>query len=175
MKIKSNFKDLFLIQNKSFKDNRGYFKELIRENLISKKFPFLVMSYSKKNVIRGLHIQTTNSQGKFVSVLKGRIYDVTIDLRKNSKTFGKVFKIILSEKNLKSLYIPEGFAHGFCGLEKENYMLYSCSNYRDKNSEIGILWNDKYLKITWPKIKAIISKKDKNNISFEDFKKKFKY
>ena len=90
MKIKSNFKDLFLIKNKSFKDNRGYFKELIRENVINKNFPFLVMSFSKKNVIRGLHIQTINSQGKFISVLKGKIFDVVIDVRKNSKTFGRV-------------------------------------------------------------------------------------
>ena len=99
MKIKSSFKDLFLIKNKSFKDNRGYFKELIRENKINKKFPFLVMSFSKKNVIRGLHIQTNNSQGKLVSVLKGKIFDVAIDLRKNSKSFGKVYKCIISEKN----------------------------------------------------------------------------
>ena len=80
MKINSNFKDLFLIKHRSFKDNRGYFKELIRENVINKKFPFLVMSFSKKNVIRGLHIQTINSQGKFISVLKGKIFDVVIDI-----------------------------------------------------------------------------------------------
>ena len=109
-----------------------------------------------------------------MSVLKGKILDVVVDLRKNSKTFGKVFKIILSEKNSKSLFIPEGFAHGFCGLEKENYMLYSCSNYRNKNSEIGIIWNDKDLKISWPNVKKIISRKDQNNISFKDFKQKFK-
>ena len=176
MKItKTKFKGLLIIQKKKFLDNRGYFLELYKKKIIKKNLPFTCISFSKKNVIRGLHLQTKKTQAKYVSVLKGKILDVVVDLRKNSKTFGKVFKIILSEKNLKSLYIPEGFAHGFCGLEKENYMLYSCSNYRDKNSEIGILWNDKYLKITWPKIKAIISKKDKNNISFEDFKKKFKY
>ncbi len=135
MKIKSNFKDLFLIKNRSFKDNRGYFKELIRENVINKKFPFLVMSFSKKNVIRGLHIQTSNSQGKFISVLKGKIFDVTIDLRKNSKTFGRVYKCLLSEKNNTSIYIPAGFAHGFQALENENYIVYSCTKYRNKKSE----------------------------------------
>ena len=125
MKIKSSFKDLFLIKNKSFKDNRGYFKELIRENKINKKFPFLVMSFSKKNVIRGLHVQTTNSQGKFISVLKGKIFDVAIDLRKNSKTFGRVYKCILSEKNNTSIYVPPGFAHGFQALENENYKFFT--------------------------------------------------
>jgi len=173
--IKTKFKDLIVFEKKNFTDNRGYFLELYKRKIIKKDFPFTCISYSKKNVIRGLHLQTKNTQAKYVSVLKGKILDVVVDLRKNSKTYGKTFKIILSEKNSKSLYIPEGFAHGFCGLEKENYMLYSCSNYRDKESEIGIIWNDKNLKIKWPKIKAIISKKDKNNISFEEFIKKFKF
>jgi len=173
--IKTKFKDLIVFEKKYFTDNRGYFLELYKRKIIKKDFPFTCISYSKKNVIRGLHLQTKNTQAKYVSVLKGKILDVVVDLRKNSKTYGKTFKIILSEKNSKSLYIPEGFAHGFCGLEKENYMLYSCSNYRDKESEIGIIWNDKNLKIKWPKIKVIISKKDKNNISFEEFNKKFKF
>ena len=95
MIIKTNFKDLFIFKNKSFKDKRGYFKELVKEKIIKKKFPFTVMSYSKKNVIRGLHIQTKKSQGKFISVLKGRIYDVALDLRKSSKTFGKVFTLLI--------------------------------------------------------------------------------
>ena len=116
--IKAKFEDLFLIKNKNFKDQRGYFKEIIRENKFKKRFPFLVMSYSKQNVVRGLHIQTKNSQGKFVTVIKGKIFDVAIDLRKNSKTFGKVYSCILSEKNTKSIFIPEGFAHGFQALEK---------------------------------------------------------
>ena len=120
MILKTKFKDLLVFKNKSFKDKRGYFKELIKENQIKKKLPFTVMSYSKKNVIRGLHIQTKKSQGKFISILKGKVYDVALDLRKNSKTFGKSFTCILSEKNSKSIYIPPGFAHGFCGLDKEN-------------------------------------------------------
>ena len=172
MKIKLNFKDLFLIKNKSFKDNRGYFKELIRENAINKKFPFLVMSFSKKNVIRGLHIQTINSQGKFISVLKGKIFDVVIDLRKNSKTFGKVYKCILSEKNNTSIYIPPGFAHGFQALENENYIVYSCTKYRNKKSETTIKFDDKDLNIKWPSKKFIISDKDKKGISLPEFKKK---
>ena len=173
MKIKSNFKDLFLIKNRSFKDNRGYFKELIRENVINKKFPFLVMSFSKKNVIRGLHIQTSNSQGKFISVLKGKIFDVAIDLRKNSKTFGKVYKCVLSEKNNTSIYVPPGFAHGFQALENENYIVYSCTKYRNKKSETTIKFDDKELNIKWPIKKFIISAKDKKGISLSEFKKKY--
>ena len=89
MILKTKFKDLLVFKNKSFKDKRGYFKELIKENQIKKKLPFTVMSYSKKNVIRGLHIQTQTPQGKYLSVLKGKIFDVALDLRKDSKTFGK--------------------------------------------------------------------------------------
>jgi dTDP-4-dehydrorhamnose 3,5-epimerase len=170
---KTKFKDLFIFKNKSFKDKRGYFKELIKEKQIKKKLPFTVMSYSKKNVIRGLHIQTKNSQGKLISVLKGKIYDVALDLRKNSKTFGKVFSCILSEKNSQSIYIPPGFAHGFCGLEKENYIIYSCTQYRDKDSEKGIKYNDKKLNIKWPTKKPVVSKKDQSAIAFVEFKKKY--
>ena len=170
MKItKTSFKDLIIIKNKSYKDKRGYFKELLRENEIRKKFPFLVMSYSKKNVIRGLHLQQKKTQGKFVTVIKGKIYDVVIDLRKKSKTFGKKYSIILSDKNCKSIYIPEGFAHGFCALDKDNYVVYSCTNYRDKQSEIGIKFDDKKLNINWPTKSPILSKKDKENPSLIKF------
>ena len=126
------------------------------------------MSVSKKNVIRGLHYQKKKNQGKFISVIKGKILDVVVDIRKNSKTFGKHFSIILSEKNCTSVYIPGGFAHGFASLDKVNIVIYSCTKYRDKNSEHGILWNDKSLKIKWPIKKPIISKKDKKNPRFED-------
>ena len=171
MITKTNFKDLFIVKNKSFKDKRGYFKELARENEISKKFLFHVMSYSKKNVIRGLHIQTKDSQGKFISVIKGRIFDVAVDLRKNSKTFGKSYTCTLSENNSKSIFIPPGFAHGFQALDKENYVIYSCTKYRNTKSETTIDFNDKNLKIKWPNKKAIISKKDSRGISFLEFNK----
>ena len=171
MKIrKTKFKDLLIFENKSFNDKRGFLKELFKEKLIKKKFPFLIGSFSKKNVIRGLHIQLKNPQGKFLTVIKGKIFDVVLDLRYNSKTFGKIFKIELSERNSKSLYIPPGFAHGFCGLNKENYIIYSCTKYRNKQSEIGILWNDKDLKIKWPTKKPIVSNKDKENFSFKKIK-----
>ena len=173
MMQKTIFKDLFIYKNKSFKDNRGYFKELVKEIVIKKKLRFTVMSYSKKNVIRGLHIQTKKSQGKFISVLKGKVYDVALDLRKNSKTFGKFFTCILSEKNSKSIYIPPGFAHGFCGLDKENYIIYSCTQYRNVKSEKAIKYNDKKLNIKWPTTKPVVSKKDQSAITFIEFKKKY--
>jgi len=170
---KTKFKDLILINNVSFKDNRGYFRELLKEKYLNRKFPFLVMSFSKKNVIRGLHLQTKNSQGKFISVIKGKIFDVVVDLRKKSKTFGKSFSVILSEKNAKSIFVPPGFAHGFCTLSNENYIVYSCTKYRDAKHETGIRFDDKDLKIRWPIKKPIISKKDINNLSFNEFKRKF--
>ena len=170
---KTKLKDLFIIKNKSFKDKRGYFKEILREKEIKKKFPFLVMSYSKKNVIRGLHLQNKKSQGKFISVIKGKIYDLVLDLRKNSNTYGKHFSTILSEKNSKSLYIPPGFAHGFCALDKENYIIYNCTNYRHKKSEIGIQYNDNQLNIKWPTKKPIVSNKDKKNLSFLEYTNKY--
>ena len=166
---KKKIKNLVILKSKTYRDKRGYFRELFKETLIKKRFPFQVMSFSKKNVIRGLHLQKTKSQGKFVTVIKGKIFDVVVDLRKNSKTFGKKFSIILSDKNSKSLYIPAGFAHGFCSLDKENYVVYSCTNYRDKLSEIGIKYNDKILDIKWPIKNPIISKKDKKNISYSEF------
>ena len=167
--IKTRFKDLFLIQNISFKDKRGYFKEIIREEKIKRKFPFLVMSFSKRNVIRGLHLQKIKSQGKFVSVIKGKIFDVAVDLRKNSKTFGQYFQCTLSEKNSKSVFIPPGFAHGFQALEKENYIIYSCTEYRHSQSEKVIQFNDKELNIKWPSKKMIISEKDNNAMSLGQF------
>ena len=116
-------------------------------------------------------MQTKFSQAKYISVLKGAIFDVVVDVRKKSKTFGKHYKTILSANNAKSIFIPTGFAHGFLGLENENIIYYTCTNYRAEKNEIGILWNDKDLKINWPVKKPIISKKDKKNIQFKKFKK----
>ena len=131
------------------------------------------MSYSKRNVIRGLHMQLNNPQGKYVSVIKGKIFDVCVDLRKNSKTFGKYFSVVISEKNSKSIFVPPGFAHGFCALDKENYVIYSCTKYRDAKSEVAINFNDRNLKIKWPVKKAIVSKKDKLAISFNEYVKRY--
>ena len=168
--LKTKFKNLLVFKSKNFFDNRGHFRELALEKKIKKKLIFTVMSKSKKNVLRGLHMQKKLKQGKYISCLKGEILDVVVDCRKKSKTFGKHFKIILSEKNCKSVYIPPGFLHGFLGLGKENIVIYGCTNYRDQKSEIGISWNDKDLKINWNIKSPILSKKDNQNLKFKDVK-----
>ena len=167
--IKTKFKELLIFESKNFIDNRGYFRELTIEKIIKRKLVFTVVSKSKKNVLRGLHMQRNNMQGKYLSVVKGKILDIVVDCRKNSKTFGKNYKIILSQKNSKSIYIPAGFLHGFLGLEDENIVVYGCTKYRDKDSEIGVMWNDPNLGISWPIKKPITSIKDKRNISYKEF------
>jgi dTDP-4-dehydrorhamnose 3,5-epimerase len=170
--ISTKFSGLKVIQSKSYKDNRGLFKEDYKKKFLkNKNFVFGCTSSSKKNVIRGLHLQTKYSQEKYVSVLKGAIIDVVVDLRKKSKTYSKHYKTILSDENAKSIFIPAGFAHGFLALKKENIIYYTCTNYRSAKHEVGILWNDKDLKIKWPIKNPVISKKDKKNIKFTDFKK----
>ena len=114
--IKTNFKDLKIYQKQSFKDQRGYTRELFNNKLLNKKFPFDLISLSKKNVIRGLHLQIKKPQGKFITVLRGKIFDVAVDCRRKSKTFGKTFSIILSEKKNTSLFIQEEFTQGYCSL-----------------------------------------------------------
>ena len=169
MKIKkTKFKDLLVFNSKNFHDKRGLFRELVIQKMVKEKLVFTVVSKSKKNVLRGLHMQKKNEQGKYISVIKGKILDVVVDCRKKSATFGKHFKIILSEKNCKSVFIPQGFVHGFLGLEEENIIIYGCTNYRDKNSEIGIKWNDKDLNINWNIKTPILSGKDSKNLNFKD-------
>ena len=168
---KTKFRDLQIINNKIYKDSRGYFKEDFKSAFFKgTKFIFSCTSKSKKNVLRGLHMQTKNKQGKFVSVLKGAILDVVVDLRKNSKTYGKHFSIKISHDSNYSIYIPPGFAHGFLCLSKSCAVYYKCTNYRDKNSEQTIKWNDKDLKIKWPIKNPILSRKDKMGIEFKEFK-----
>ena len=170
--ISTKFSGLKVIQSKSYKDSRGLFKEDYKKKFFkNKNFVFGCTSSSKKNVIRGLHLQTKYSQEKYVSVLKGTIIDVVVDLRKKSKTYGKYYKTILSDENAKSIFIPAGFAHGFLALKKENIIYYTCTNYRSIKHEAGLLWNDKDLRIKWPIKNPVISKKDKKNIKFTDFKK----
>ena len=169
---KTNIKNLLIIEGKQYSDNRGYLRELLLEKEIGCKFKFAIVSKSKKNILRGLHFQNNKPQGKYISVLKGKILDVAVDLRKKSKTFGKTFSIILSEKNCKGVFIPPGFAHGFQALEKENYIIYSCTRYRNAKTEIAIKFNDNKLNIKWPLKKIIISTKDKRAMSLQDFKKK---
>ena len=149
MKIyNTNFSGLKLVKGKNYYDNRGYFREILQNRIFkNKKFILWCVSKSKKNIIRGLHLQKKVKQDLFVSVIKGKIFDVAVDLRKNSRKYGKYSSNILSEKNATSLFIPSGFAHGFCSLANESIVLYGISNYRSAINEIGILWNDQNLKI----------------------------
>ena len=171
MKVSNTrFRGLKVIKNINHYDKRGYFREIFKKKFSkNKNFIFWCMSKSKKNTIRGLHIQRKIQQDIFVSVVKGKIFDVVVDLRKGSKTFGKYCYNILSDKNSTSLLIPSGFAHGFCSLKNENIVLYGITNYRSKKNEVGVLWNDDRLKIKWPTIRPIISKKDKKNITLKKF------
>ena len=168
--IKTKIKGLLILKTNIYEDKRGFFKEVFRENILNKKFIFDCLSYSKKNILRGLHMQLKKPQAKLITVVRGKILDVVVDLRKNSKTFGKTFKIEISENSNFSLFIPEGFAHGFLCLSRECMIYYRCSNYRNKNSEKTVQWNDKTLKIKWPIKKPILSPKDKIGLTFNEIK-----
>ena len=173
--IDTNFKGLKIIQQKKVGDSRGYLRETFRKKII--KWDDLIFDYataSKKNVLRGFHFNSKFPQAKFVTVLKGKILDYVLDLRKRSKTFGKSFSIVLSESNCKSLYIPEGFAHAYYSYEKTNLIYYKLSNYYKPRYENGILWNDKSLKFKWPTKKPILAERAKKWGPFADFKKIYK-
>ena len=171
MKIKNvKISGLKIIQTKIFFDKRGFFKEVYKNNLIKKNFKFDVISLSKKNVIRGLHIQTKKPQAKVITVVSGKIMDVAVDLRKNSKTFGKYYSLIISDKSEYSFYIPEGFAHGFLCLSDKCIVHYKCSEYRHKESETTLHWRDQEVKIRWPIKKPILSEKDKIGKNLEFFR-----
>ena len=169
--LKTKIKGPILIKSQIFKDNRGYLRETFKSNLLGNmKFPFDVMSFSKRKVLRGLHLQTKNSQAKIITVTHGKIFDVAVDLRKKSKTFGKYVGIVISDKSDFSFYIPEGFAHGFMCLSNKCTVNYKCSNYRDANSEKTLKWNDKKINIKWPFKKPILSKKDSNGLDLDFFR-----
>ena len=167
--IKTQIKDLILIKTELFRDKRGYFKEVEKLKVLKKKFIFDCFSYSKKNTLRGLHLQTKKSQAKIITVVHGKILDVAVDLRKKSPTYGKYFSIEISDNSDFSIFIPAGFAHGFLCLSKNCAVYYKCTNYRDKKSEKTIKWNDKSLNIKWPIKRPILSKKDALGMNFIDF------
>ena len=173
--IKTKFKDLLIIKQKNNKDNRGSLREIFSKKFLKKDFIFEYCTSSNANALRGFHFQHKYQQAKYVNVIKGKILDVVIDLRKNSKTFGKSFKIILSEKNCLSLFIPKGFAHAYYSYEKINIIYYKLTNYYMPKFENGINLMDKTFKKKWPKKKFLISKKDKNLMTMKEFVKKYKY
>ena len=163
---KLRLSEILLIQAKSFSDNRGFFMESFQEsdfkdNKINVKFVQDNFSHSVNGVLRGLHFQKNpKAQAKLVTALRGKIFDVAVDIRKDSPTYGDWISEILSEENHKLLYIPEGFAHGFCVLSKEADVIYKVSREYSPEHETGIMWNDPDINITWPIDKPILSEKD---------------
>jgi len=173
---KTDLKDVFLITPQVFQDERGFFlesysKKKFQENGIKAEFVQDNHSKSlKKGTLRGLHFQLPPyTQAKLVRVIKGKIFDVVVDLRKNSPTFGKWQGFELSYKNFLILFVPRGFAHGFCTLEDEVEVEYKCDNFYWPQSDSGLIWNDSMLKINWPVDNPILSEKDKRQQSFTDF------
>ena len=173
--IKTDFEDLFIIKHNLYVDNRGYFKESFRkqkiENIIGYKLSFCQDNIVKShiNVLRGLHYQKPPyDQSKLISISHGKIFDVAVDIRKESKTYGKYFSRVLDANDHESLFIPKGFAHGYLTLSDTALVNYKVDNYYNPNSESGISYLDNFLKIDWgiDRNKIIISKKDKDLNSF---------
>ena len=177
-KFEKTFIDgLYVIEPTVFGDNRGYFMETYQYEEFKAAGLDMVFvqdnqSKSKKGVLRGMHFQTKNSQGKLVRVIKGEVYDVAVDLRDGSETFGKWYGVLLSDENKKQFYIPEGFAHGFLVTSDEAEFVYKCTNYYDPTSEGGLLWNDTDINIEWPitpDMEILLSEKDKKQQTFREF------
>lgn len=177
---KTEIDDVYIIEPTVFGDNRGYFMETYNYNDFKEAGLDMVFvqdnqSKSKKGVLRGLHFQTKNSQGKLVRVIKGEVFDVAVDLRKDSKTFGKWVGVLLSDENKRQFYIPEGFAHGFLVLSDEAEFVYKCTNFYDPTHEGGLMWNDSDIAINWPiseDMDILLSEKDKKHPTFKEFCKK---
>ena len=177
MKVqRTKIKDLFIIAPRVFKDQRGYFFESFNlqkfkeQTELETEFVQDNQSSSSKGVLRGLHFQKPpHAQAKLVSVIKGAVLDVAVDIRKKSPTYGQFIIKELNEENHLMMYLPEGIAHGFITLKNNTIFSYKCSNYYNKESEDSIIWNDPEIGINWPDIEPIISKKDKNAKKFTSF------
>lgn len=165
--------DILLIKPKIFQDSRGYFFESFHEenfakHLLTSHFVQDNVSFSQKNVLRGLHFQTLPGQDKLVYCSSGKIWDVAVDIRKNSKTFGKWVSAILDDENNHMLFIPKGFAHGFCVLSPFAKVHYKVSSLYNPSTEKSIAWNDPELAISWPVESPILSAKDQSSLSFKE-------
>lgn len=175
--LKTEIDGVIIVETKVFGDNRGYFMETYEERKfyeggITVKFVQDNQSKSTKGVLRGLHFQKTHPQAKLVRVIKGEVYDVAVDLRKDSPTYGKYVGAILSEENKKQFFIPRGFAHGFLVLSDEAEFCYKCDDFYHPEDEGGLMWNDATVGIDWP-LDGIdnlnLSEKDTKNPSFGSF------
>jgi len=172
-------KGLYVIKPSVFEDERGYFFESFNNEVFMKaglqlNFVQDNQSLSQKGVLRGLHFQNPPyAQGKLVRVITGAVYDVAVDIRKNSPTYGRYFGMELTEKNKWMMYIPEGFAHGFATLENNTVFSYKCTNYYHKASEDCLLWNDPTIGIQWNVTDPVLSEKDKTGKLLNDFQSLF--
>jgi len=166
--ISTPLQDCYIIEPQVFGDSRGYFFESFNQkkfcDLIKKEVNFVQDNQSKSTygVLRGLHFQTTQTQGKLVRVVQGAVYDVAVDLRRDSKTFGQSYGVLLTDENQKMFWIPAGFAHGFLVTSPEAIFLYKTTDYYHPQSEVSLLWNDPSLQIEWPKLNVEPSLKDKD-------------
>ncbi len=166
--IKTDIDGVFIIEPKVFEDERGYFMETYKKpdfDAAGLVYNFVQdnQSKSKKGVLRGLHYQINHPQAKLVRVIKGEVFDVAVDLRKGSKTYGKYVGVLLSEQNKRQLMIPRGFAHGFLVVSNEAEFVYKCDDVYHPNDEGGIMFDDPDIGIKWPKIDCeyVLSEKDK--------------
>ena len=177
--IKTEIEGVIIVEPRVFEDNRGYFFESYNEaefiqNGIPNHFVQDNQSKSKKGVLRGLHFQKTYPQAKLVRVLEGEVFDVAVDLRKNSKTYGKWVGVILSSENNRQFMIPRGFAHGFVVLSETATFTYKCDEFYHPEDEGGLMWNDEDINIEWPfGGEVLLSDKDKKHPSFKESKISF--
>ncbi len=174
--IETDVSGVMIIEPKIFGDARGYFTETYSERDffeagIDKKFVQDNESRSKRGVLRGLHFQKENPQGKLVRVIEGEVFDVAVDLRKSSPTFGKWVGVTLSAENKKQFYIPEGFAHGFVVLSETATFVYKCTRFYAPGDEGGLMWNDPEIGIEWPvseNFQPLLSEKDTKNPTLKE-------
>jgi dTDP-4-dehydrorhamnose 3,5-epimerase len=177
--IETKIKGVYIIEVKAYRDNRGYFMETYKESdfkAAGLDYTFVQenQSSSRKGVLRGLHFQKTHPQAKLMRVLKGKVFDVAVDLRAGSETYGQWVGVVLSEENKKQFLIPRGFAHGFAVMSDYAEFAYKCDDFYHPEDEGGLLWKDPSFAIEWPDIgEVILSEKDKKNPTLAELKIKF--
>ena len=175
--INTSIPDVLLIEPKVYDDSRGFFLETFHQKKytdvgINKTFVQDNYSHSKQRILRGLHYQLHHPQGKLIFVLRGEIFDVAVDIRRGSSTFGKWFGANLSAKNKRQIYVPDGFAHGFCVLSESAEVMYKCTDFYDAEDEHGIFWSDETLAIDWPVKTPVLSEKDSKFQRFTEIPEK---
>ena len=175
--INTSISDVLLLEPNVYDDSRGFFLETFHQSKytdvgIDKTFVQDNYSHSKQGTLRGLHYQLLHPQGKLIFVLRGEIFDVAVDIRRGSSTFGKWFGANLSAKNKRQIYVPDGFAHGFCVLSESAEVMYKCTDFYDAEDEHGIFWSDETLAIDWPVKTPVLSEKDSKFQRFTEIPEK---